>query len=60
LIAAFPFLEFQYAESPLFFDIVTGAFPDPRAGSSVVPSVPGTGTGLDFQKLQPLLVPSGR
>src|SRR6185436_18736478 len=23
-----PFLEFQYGESPLFFDIVAGAFPD--------------------------------
>ena len=60
LLEAFPFLEFQYAESPLFFEIVTGAFPDPRTGSSVVPTVPGSGAGIDIERLQPLLVSTGR
>src|SRR5688500_914787 len=60
LMAEFPFLEFQYAESRLFFEIVTGAFPDPRAGHSVVPSVPGSGAGIDLERLQPLLVSNAR
>ena len=55
-IAEFPFLEFQYGESPLFFDIVEGALPDPRQGSSVVPRVTGLGIGIDMTKLTPLLI----
>ena len=55
-IAEFPFLEFQYGESPLFFDIVEGALPDPRQGSSVVPHVAGLGIGIDMTTLSPLLI----
>ena len=60
LLASFPFLEFQYAESPLFFQIVTGTLPDPRAGSCVVPSLPGAGPGIDVERLAPLLVANAR
>jgi len=60
LLTAFPFLEFQYAESALFFDIVTGAFPDPRTGSCIVPDVPGAGAGIDLERVQPLLVTNRR
>ena len=55
-IAEFPFLEFQYGESPLFFDIIEGALPDPRQGSSVVPYVAGLGIGIDMTTLSPLLI----
>ena len=55
LLESFPFLEFQYAESPLFHEIVAGAFPDPRTGASAVPTVPGTGTRLDADRLRPHL-----
>lgn len=42
-LAQFPFLEYQHGESPLFFDIVTGGLPDPRAGASGLPRGPGLG-----------------
>lgn len=45
-LPAFPFLEFQYGESPLFFDFVTGTLPDPTTGRSVLPHGPGLGIGL--------------
>lgn len=41
-----PFLEFQYDESPLFFDFVAGALPDPRSGRSDLPRGTGLGLGL--------------
>ncbi len=53
-IASLPFLEFQYGESPLFFDIVAGEMPDPRGGSSEVPRGAGLGAGLDPAKLDAL------
>lgn len=59
-IASFPFLEFQYGESPLFFDIVAGAMPDPRRGSSEVPRGAGLGTALDASKLADLAADDGR
>jgi galactonate dehydratase len=55
LLAASPFLEFQYGESPLFFDIVDGALPDPNTGVSAVPDGKGLGAGIDMTKLTPLL-----
>ena len=60
LLATFPFLEFQYAESPLFFEIVSGPFPGPSAGSSALPSASGVGPAIDLRRLEPLLVPTGR
>ena len=48
VLASFDMLEFQYAESPAFFDIVDGAMPDPRAGASAVPTVAGLGIGIDI------------
>jgi galactonate dehydratase len=56
LLAEFPFLEFQYGESPLFFDIVEGDLPDLRSGTTSVPRGPGLGIGIDMAKLSPLLV----
>src|SRR5438105_1936834 len=55
LLAEFPFLEFQYGESPLFFDIVEGDLPDPRSGTSNVPRGPGLGIGIDMAKLSSIL-----
>jgi galactonate dehydratase len=45
-LALFPFLEFQYGETPLFFDFVDDALPDPRSGRSDLPQGPGLGLGL--------------
>ena len=45
-LAQFPFLEFQYAESPLFFEFVAGDMPDPSAGRSDLPQGAGLGLGL--------------
>jgi len=56
LLAEFPFLEFQYGESPLFFDIVDGDLPDPRSGTSTIPRGPGLGIGIDMAKLSRILV----
>ena len=39
-----PFLEFQYGESPLFFDFVDGSLPEPQSSRSDLPR--GTGLGL--------------
>jgi galactonate dehydratase len=52
----FPFLEFQYGESPLFFDFVVGALPDPNTGRSVLPSGAGLGLGLGGEALREKLV----
>ena len=51
LLESCPFLEFQYGESPLFFDIVAGDMPDPRRGTSDVPQIAGLGIGIDMAKL---------
>jgi galactonate dehydratase len=42
----FPFLEFQYGESSLFFDFIDGVLPDPRPGHSDLPQGIGLGVGL--------------
>lgn len=55
-LSLFPFLEFQYGESPLFFTLVTGALPDPQTGRSAVPQVPGLGIGLGGKDLRQHLV----
>lgn len=55
LLAEFPFLEFQYGESPLFFDIVAGDLPDPRSGTSTIPRGPSLGIGIDVAKLSSIL-----
>jgi galactonate dehydratase len=51
VLAALPFLEFQYGESPHFFDIVEGSMPDPNGGASAVPSGRGLGVRIDPAKL---------
>lgn len=56
LLAAFPFLEFQYGESPLFFDLVDGALPDPRTGECALPTESGLGTAVRMERLRALLV----
>lgn len=48
----FPFLEFQYGESPLFFEFVDGDLPDPRTGSSELPRRSGLGLGLGGASLR--------
>jgi galactonate dehydratase len=52
----FPFLEFQYGESPLFFDFVDGSLPDPRSGSSDLPQGIGLGVGLGGAALRERLI----
>ncbi len=55
-LAACPFLELQYGESAHFFDIVSGALPDPTHGASEVPRAPGLGAALDEAALAALAV----
>ena len=52
----FPFLEFQYGESPLFFDFVTGTLPDPNSGRSDLPHGAGLGLGLGGEALSQKLI----
>lgn len=52
----FPFLEFQYGESELFFDFVSGALPDPNSGRSELPRGAGLGLGLGGEALGRQLV----
>jgi galactonate dehydratase len=52
----FPFLEFQYGESPLFFDFVAGMLPDPNTGRSGLPRGSGLGLGLGGEALRQRLV----
>jgi galactonate dehydratase len=52
----FPFLEFQYGESPLFFDFVDGPLPDPRSGRSDLPQGIGLGVGLGGAALRERLI----
>jgi galactonate dehydratase len=51
LLSAFPFLELQFGESPLFFEILDCAIPDPLHGTSELPRAHGLGAGLDIHKL---------
>ncbi len=46
-------LEFQFNETPLFDQIVSGTLP-PRVGSSILPDAPGIGIGLLEAGLAPL------
>jgi len=48
----FPFLEFQYGESPLFFEFVAGDLPDPLTGSSALPRGSGLGLALGGEPLR--------
>jgi galactonate dehydratase len=57
LLETCPFLEFQYGESPLFFDIVAPGMPDPRGGASDVPQGPGLGVRIDLERLRSLVIP---
>ena len=52
----FPFLEFQYGESPLFFDFGTGTLPDPNSGRSDLPHGAGLGLGLGGEALSQKLI----
>ncbi|MEO8132433.1 MAG: mandelate racemase/muconate lactonizing enzyme family protein [Betaproteobacteria bacterium] len=54
LLSECPFLEFQYDESALFFEILDRPFPDPRHGASVLPVDIGLGVGIDPAALAPL------
>ncbi|HEY3178775.1 MAG TPA: mandelate racemase/muconate lactonizing enzyme family protein [Casimicrobiaceae bacterium] len=51
LLPSFPFLEFQYEESPLFFDLLHGELPDPRGGTSALPTSHGLGVGVNLTRL---------
>jgi galactonate dehydratase len=51
-----PFLEIQYGESPLFFDIVDGPLPHPRLGRSDLPRGTGLGVGLASAALRERLI----
>jgi galactonate dehydratase len=57
LLETCPFLEFQYGESPLFFDIVAPGMPDPRGGASDVPLASGLGARIDLERLSPVVIP---
>ena len=56
LIGALPFLEFQYGESERFFDLVEGDLPDPRGGTSALPSGAGLGARIAMDTLAELSV----
>ena len=51
-----PFLEYQYDESPLFFDFVSGGLPDPRTGTSTLPHGAGLGIGIGGAPLRRCLI----
>lgn len=55
----FPFLEFQYGESPLFFEFVVGALPDPSTGGSNLPQGAGLGLALGGEALRRQLIDPG-
>jgi galactonate dehydratase len=55
-LSLFPFLEFQYGESPLFFEFVASDLPDPRTGRSGLPRTPGLGLGLGGEALRQRLI----
>ena len=55
----FPFLEFQYGESPLFFDFIEGSLPDPRSGKSDLPQSIGLGVGLGGATFRDRLIDIG-
>lgn len=52
----FPSLEFQYGESPLFFDFVAGEMPDPQTGRSGLPARVGLGLGLGGEAFRRQLI----
>ena len=52
----FPFLEFQYGESPLFFDFVAGELPDPQTGRSALPLGAGLGVAVGGEALRRQLI----
>lgn len=52
----FPFLEFQYGESPLFFKFVDGAMPDPNRGVSHLPQGKGLGLAVGGEEFRRCLV----
>jgi galactonate dehydratase len=52
----FPFLEFQYGESELFFDFIAGPLPDPNTGRSALPRGAGLGLGLGGNAWQRQLI----
>lgn len=56
LLPQFAFLEYQYEESPLFFDFVAGTLPDPRTGTSALPQGLGLGLGVGGAALRGCLV----
>lgn len=56
LLDAFPFLEIQFDETPLFFALVGDTFPSPQRGACVVPHGPGLGAAIDLAPLRPLRV----
>lgn len=56
LLASFPFLEFQFGESPLFAEIIDASFPQPENGSSALPTTAGSGASIDMARVQPLLM----
>jgi galactonate dehydratase len=51
-----PFLEYQYDESPLFFEFVTGILPAPRSGTSSLPHGAGLGIGIGGAALRSSLI----
>jgi galactonate dehydratase len=55
----FPFLEFQYGESPLFFELVAGEMPDPQTGTSALPRGAGLGLALGGESLRRQAVEPG-
>jgi galactonate dehydratase len=56
LLPQFAFLEYQYEESPLFFDFVAGSLPDPRTGASALPQGTGLGLGVGGAALRDCVV----
>jgi galactonate dehydratase len=56
LLPLLPFLEFQYGESPLFFDFVAGELPDPQTGRSALPHGAGLGVAAGGEALRQRLI----
>jgi galactonate dehydratase len=55
-LSLFPFLEFQYGESPLFFEFVADSLPDAQTGRSKLPSGAGLGVALGGEALRRRLI----
>ena len=56
---AFTRLEIQYAETPLFDDIVGGVLPKAVNGAFALPSIPGLGVRLDPRLVAELATDDG-